>query len=251
MPHDSERRRDRRRGGLGLELESLPREARAAMEALLAGDEVVLRRDGLDVGVLTLRPSVREGVVMSGPHTSSADGEASASFAGDSDRVPTPVPAGVTVVASATQLSDAARRRLSDALGPDYIVLDLLQAPPTADVLLTHPVSPQLLGALRGQFPNARIIVTEIDDPELGVSQPGPVSRLLDAGACAYLPPRPLREVATSVHAYLTGSDAPQLTTGPISSVATVPAAALPAAALPTTALPKADLPSLPPDAAP
>ncbi|HET9634115.1 MAG TPA: hypothetical protein VFP73_17090, partial [Terrabacter sp.] len=99
-------------------------------------------------------------------------------------------------------------------------------APPTADVLLTHPVSPQLLGSLRGMFPDARIIVTEIEDEELGVSQPGPVSRLLDAGACAYLPPRPLREVAASMHAYLTGSGAPQLTAGG----ATDPAGLLPAA---------------------
>jgi DNA-binding NarL/FixJ family response regulator len=131
----------------------------------------------------------------------------------------------VTVVATATKLSDAARRRLSDELGPGYIVLDLLKAPTTADVVLTHPVSPQLLGSLRASFPNARVIVTEIDDEELGVSHPGPVSRLLDAGASAYLPPRPLREVASSIHAYLTGSDAPQLIAA---SPTTAPTAALP-----------------------
>ena len=70
------------------------------------------------------------------------------------------------------------------------------------------------------------MIVTEIDDEELGVSAPGPVSRLLDAGASAYLPPRPLREVAASMHAYLTGSGAPQLTAA---APATAPTAALPA----------------------
>jgi hypothetical protein len=72
-----------------------------------------------------------------------------------------------------------------------------------------HPAE---VGSLRGLFPDARIIVTEIEDEELGVSAPGPVSRLLDAGASAYLPPRPLREVAASVHAYLSGGGAPQLT---------------------------------------
>ncbi len=118
------------------------------------------------------------------------------------------------VVATATKLSKAARQRLSDELGDGYVVLDLLRAPASADVVLTHPVSPQLLGSLRGMFPQARIIVTEIEDDELGVSAPGPVSRLLDAGASAYLPPRPLREVAANVHAYLTGSGAPQLTAG-------------------------------------
>jgi hypothetical protein len=127
---------------------------------------------------------------------------------------PERVPEGVMVVATATKLSKAARQRLSDELGDGYIVLDLLRAPTSADVVLTHPVSPQLLGSLRGMFPEARIIVTEIEDDELGVSAPGPVSRLLDAGASAYLPPRPLREVAANVHAYLTGSGAPQLTAG-------------------------------------
>ena len=173
-----------------------------------------LRHEGRDVGVLAFRKSVLEGTVVSGP---AVRGESAP---------PEAVPDGVTVVATATKLSDAARRRLSDELGSDYIVLDLLKAPPTADVVLTHPVSPQLLGALRAGFPNARVIVTEIDDEELGVSAPGPVSRLLDAGASAYLPPRPLREVAASMHAYLTGSGAPQLTAA---APATAPTAALPA----------------------
>lgn len=184
------------------------------MEAALAGHEVTVRREGRDLGVLAIRPAVLEGAVVSGPKA-----EPAASVP------PEGVPNGVTVVATATKLSDAARRRLSDELGPDYIVLDLLKAPTTADVLLTHPVSPQLLGSLRAGFPNARIIVTEIDDAELGVSQTGPVSRLLDAGASAYLPPRPLREVAANVHAYLTGSGAPQL-------VAADPASYHPAALL-------------------
>lgn len=215
MPHDPVQGRDRRGRPLTLDLETLPREVRSAVEAVVAGAEVTLRLEGRDLGALAFRPSVLEGTVVGGPRTEPEP-------AG-----PGRVPDGVTVVATATKLSDAARRRLSDELGPDYIVLDLLEAPPTADVLLTHPVSPQLLGSLRGMFPDARIIVTEIEDEELGVSQPGPVSRLLDAGACAYLPPRPLREVASSVHAYLTGSGAPQLTAG---DGVTERAGALPAA---------------------
>jgi hypothetical protein len=51
------------------------------------------------------------------------------------------------------------------------------------------------------------------------------VSRLLDAGASAYLPPRPLREVGSSVRAYLTGYGAPQITA---TAPATAPTAALP-----------------------
>lgn len=203
-----------RSGAPTLDLETLPREVRLAVEAMVAGCEVRLRREGRDVGLLVFRPSVLEGTVVPGPHITVGE-----------SAPPEAVTDGVTVVATATELSDAARRRLSDELGPDYIVLDLLKAPPTADVVLTHPVSPQLLGSLRASFPNARVIVTEIDDEEFGVSQLGPVSRLLDAGASTYLPPRPLHEVAASVHAYLTGSGAPQLTAA---APTTAPAAALP-----------------------
>lgn len=65
-------------------------------------------------------------------------------------------------------------------------------------------------GSLRAQFPDARVIITEIDDEELGVSYSGPVSRLLDAGATAYLPPRPVSAIASMVRDVLTGDDAPQ-----------------------------------------
>jgi hypothetical protein len=205
-------RRDRRGAVPSLDLETLPPDVRAAVEAMLAGHDVTLRRDGQDVGVLTLRPSVVEGTIVGGPVPGQSGSDpADGDDLHDGSR---PVPDGVTVVATATKLSNAARRRLSDELGERYIVLDLLKAPTTADVVLTHPVSPQLLGSLRAMFPDARIIVTEIEDAELGVSAPGPVSRLLDAGASAYLPPRPLTEVAANVHAYLTGPGAPQLTGG-------------------------------------
>ncbi len=200
--------RDRRGAVPPLDLETLPREVRAAVMAMVAGHEVTLRRDGREIGVLVHRPSVLVGTVVGGPEPG-RDGRE-----GDDGRGPERVPEGVMVVATATKLSKAARQRLSDELGEGYIVLDLLRAPTSADVVLTHPVSPQLLGSLRGMFPRARIIVTEIEDDEMGVSAPGPVSRLLDAGASAYLPPRPLREVAANVHAYLTGSGAQQLTAG-------------------------------------
>ena len=221
MLQDPVRGRGRRRGAPALDLESLPREVRSAVEAMVAGGEVTLRHEGRDVGVLAFRPSVLEGLVVSGPPGPGSRPEVPEDRQGR-------MPDGVTVVATVTKMSDVARRRLSDELGPDYIVLDLMRAPSTADVVLTHPVSPQALGSLRAEFPNARVIVTEIDDDELGVTQLGPVSRLLDAGASAYLPPRPLSEVASSVHAYLTGSDAPQLTSA---DGASTPVAALPSSA--------------------
>jgi hypothetical protein len=105
----------------------------------------------------------------------------------------------VLVVATAMRLSAAARAALSAELGPDYIVLDLRAAPPTADVVLVPPASPQLISGVRAQFPKARILVTEIDDDELGVSYRGPVGRMLAAGAEAYLPPATVPRLAAQL----------------------------------------------------
>ena len=175
-----------------LDLEELPPAVAAALEAAVAGEEVTLTRSGDPLGILVARPAALEGTVVRG-----------ATRAED----PRPVPDGVTVVATAMELSRGARQQLSDELGEDYIVLDLHEAPSSADVLLVPPISPQLVGALRGQFPAARLLVTEIEDEELGVHYAGPVTRMLDAGATAYLPPRPLPETASAVHSHLTRSD--------------------------------------------
>lgn len=179
-----------------LKLDTLPEDVREVIIAALQGAEITVVEGDRDLGQLSFRPSVLEGVVL------------------PESRAPEPgveTPEGVTVVATAMKLSDAARRRLSDEFGSEYIVLDLNDAPPTADVLLINPVSPQLLNILHGSFPDARLIITEIEDDELDISYPGPVSRLLDAGAAAYLPPRPVAEVASTVHAYLTQEGAPAL----------------------------------------
>ncbi len=47
----------------------------------------------------------------------------------------------MTVVAVAMELTNTARTRLSDELGPGYVVLDLGSAPSTADVVLTPATS--------------------------------------------------------------------------------------------------------------
>lgn len=104
-------------------------------------------------------------------------------------------------------LSDTALGRLSD----EFVLVDLNAAPTSTDVLLTHPISTHLLGTLRERFPRARVIVTEIEDEELDVHYLGPVSRLLDAGAAAHLSPRPIAEVATTVHAHLSQGGQPAL----------------------------------------
>jgi hypothetical protein len=173
-----------------LDLDALPPDVRRAIEAAMTGSTVLVRRRGRELGSLTFRPAVLEGVVVApAPPAPGLD-----------------VPEGVTVVATAMRLSESARRRLADGLGPDYLVIDMHGAPASTDVLLVNAVSPQLLGRLQDRFPSARVIVTEIDDEELGASYSGPVSRLLDAGAAAYLPPRDIGGVAAGVQAYLTGS---------------------------------------------
>jgi len=181
-----------------LDLETLPADVRSVLEAMVLGEEATLVRGHRELGVLSFRSAALEGTLLPGPQISSWRAR--------------PVPEGVTVVATAMRLSPAVRRRLSDDLGTDYLVLDLHEAPDTTDVLLIHPISPQLLGRLRARFPQARVVVTEIDDEELGVSYTGPVSRLLDAGASAYLPPRPVSAIASMVRDVLTGDDVPRLT---------------------------------------
>jgi hypothetical protein len=188
-----------RRTAPQLDVEELPRDVRAAVEDAIAGDSIILTRSGVTIGSLEFGATVLEGTVIERPH----EPVSAAS-----------VPDGITVIATAMKLSDAARRRLSDEFGAAYIVLDIHAAPTSTDVLLTHPVSPQLLGILRQQFPNARVVITEIEDEELGVRYSGPVSRLLDAGASAYLPPRPIAELAANVHAYLTQGEGPMIESG-------------------------------------
>lgn len=192
-----------------LDVERLSPDVSAAVEAAMAGESITLIRSGHPIGSLEFSSNVLEGTVIESPR----------------QHVPTAsAPAGVSVVATAMRLSDAARRRLSDEFGADYIVVDIHEAPASTDVLLTHPVSPQLLGILRQQFPNARVLITEIEDEELGVRYSGPVSRLLDAGASAYLPPRPIAELAANVHAYLTHAGGPVLESGkPASSTLPAP----------------------------
>lgn len=188
-----------RRTAPQLDVEDLPPDVRAAIEGAIAGDGIVLTRSGVTIGSLEFRSNVLQGTVVDCPHDPVS---------------PASVPDGITVIATAMKLSDAARRRLSDEFGADYIVLDMHAAPTSTDVLLTHPVSPQLLEILRHQFPHARVVVTEIEDEELGVHYSGPVSRLLDAGASAYLPPRPIAQLAAHVHAYLMQGERPILESG-------------------------------------
>ncbi|GAA1661563.1 hypothetical protein GCM10009733_069060 [Nonomuraea maheshkhaliensis] len=160
-----------------VEVTRLPEDVVALIDALEPGAEIILTRDGASIATISSTIAVVEGAVVD----RAAQDETGDQAPPDYD--------GVTVVVTAMELSKAARVALSTQLGADYVVLDLHAAPATADVLLVPPGSPQLIAALRASFQRARVVVAEIEDHELGVQYHGPVRRLLDAGADAYLPP--------------------------------------------------------------
>ncbi|MEV0149382.1 MULTISPECIES: hypothetical protein [unclassified Nonomuraea] len=158
----------------------LPEDVVALIDALEPGESLVLTRDGASIATISSTIDVVQGAIVDRDAPDKADKQAPVDHE------------SVTVVATAMELSTAARVALSTQLGADYVVLDMHAAPATTDVLLVPPGSPQLIGGLRSMFPKARVIVTEIEDHELGVQYYGPVRRLLDAGADAYLPPATL-----------------------------------------------------------
>ncbi|MGW5682178.1 hypothetical protein [Nonomuraea sp. NPDC003754] len=162
----------------------LPEDVVALIDALEPGEELVVTRDGASIATISSTIDVVQGAIVDRDAPDEADDQAPIDYD------------GVTVVATAMELSAAARVALSTQLGADYVVLDMHAAPKTTDVLLVPPGSPQLIGALRSMFPEARVIVTEIEDHELGVNYHGPVRRLLNAGADAYLPPASLPRLA-------------------------------------------------------
>ena len=175
-----------------VDLDTLDSGLREWVQGLAASGSVLLRQDGQTIGTLTFSCAVLEGTIIPAPVT-------------DHATKPGDLPEGAKVLATTMRLSSAARDVLRQAFGPDWLVLDFHDAPDTADVVLTSAYSPQLTHRWTLLFPNAQIIVTEIFDPEFGLDIGGPVGRLLDAGAHAYVAPRPLEQVAESVQIYLAG----------------------------------------------
>ncbi|WP_385618767.1 hypothetical protein PXH67_07155 [Streptomyces sp. P8-A8] len=179
----------------GIDAARLPEDVMARIDAIAPGEDLLITRDGEPVARISGVPGADvagtgdAGTVVIGTVIDPVT-------PGAADEEPSATDKGVTVVVTAMKLSDSARTSLSDQLGADYIVLDMHAAPASADVLLVPPVSPQLIGNLRSAFPTARIVVTEIEDDELGVSYQGPVRRLLDAGAEMYLPPATVPQLA-------------------------------------------------------
>ena len=83
-------------------------------------------------------------------------------------------------------LGDDAVAVLADRLGSGFAVRDIRTDGPAADIVLAPPSSPQLIGRLKQRFPEAIVVITELEDLLRGIDLGGPVSRALDAGADAY-----------------------------------------------------------------
>ena len=136
------------RARIRLDLTGLSPQVRALIESIMDTGEVAIVRSGVPVGTLTFQPAVLEGVLLPPAAENSQD--------------QVPEREDVKVVATTMLMSDAARVRLRDAFGPSYLVLDFADAPSTADLVLTHAVSPQLIHRWTVMFPHARILITEI-----------------------------------------------------------------------------------------
>jgi hypothetical protein len=99
------------------------------------------------------------------------------------------------VVVTAFPLKAPGRAKLAERLG-DVEILDIRDAVFGADLVLAPSCSPQCVAALKGAYPTARIVVVELEDWELNVNIPGPVKRILNAGADAYLLADSIEELA-------------------------------------------------------
>ncbi|MEV2271727.1 hypothetical protein [Nonomuraea africana] len=175
-----------------IDVTCLPENVVALIDALEPGENLIVTRDGESIATISSTIDVLQGAIVDRDTPEEANDQPPIDYD------------NVTVVATAMKLSKAARMSLSTQLGADYIVLDMLAAPATADVLLAPPGSPQLIAGLRSMFPKARVIITEIEDHELGVNYQGPVRRLLNAGADAYLPATSIPRLAKQLDYTLT-----------------------------------------------
>ncbi len=109
-------------------------------------------------------------------------------------------------VVSALPLKPAARQRLSQLL--DARVIDVREPCDDPVVVLAPSSSPQLIGALKGRFGAARIVVVELDDADLDIELSGPVRRLLDSGADAYVLADSLEDLARTIRSGRPQTDA-------------------------------------------
>ena len=103
-------------------------------------------------------------------------------------------------IVTALPLKRRARTLLADRLG-DIRVVDISDSVDVADLVLAPSCSPQTIAALKDAYPSARLVVVEIEDWDLDIDLPGPVKRLLAAGADGYLTVDSLDELAVHLGA--------------------------------------------------
>jgi hypothetical protein len=102
------------------------------------------------------------------------------------------------VVVTFTLPADA-RRLLSDVLGAGFDLVDIKVSEGDEDIVLVASSSRQLTGKLRAAFPDAALLVVEVEDVARGVELGGQVLRTLDAGADGYFVARSVDELASIV----------------------------------------------------
>jgi hypothetical protein len=86
--------------------------------------------------------------------------------------------------------------RLVEAVGGSVELVDVRESDGSEDLVVAPSVSRQLIGKLRRAFPQATVVLVELEDGELGVDLGGPVTRALDARADGYLLARSVDELA-------------------------------------------------------
>jgi hypothetical protein len=120
---------------------------------------------------------------------------------GAPDVVGVAVDLAAPTVVIALPLKPEARRKLAALLG-NVNVVDICEREAFSsytnpiDVVTAPVCSPQMIGRLKAMFPEARIIVVELEDWEFGIDAGGPVTRLRNAGADAYLAAGSLQKLA-------------------------------------------------------
>ena len=108
-------------------------------------------------------------------------------------------------------LSGSAAASLERAVGGSIQLVDVREADGSEGLVIVSSASRQLLGKLRDAFPDATMLVVEVEDEVHRVDLAGPVMRVLDAGAHGYLVARSVEELGQAIaQAALVGEPAVQ-----------------------------------------
>ncbi|HET6663760.1 MAG TPA: hypothetical protein VFG94_05865 [Acidimicrobiales bacterium] len=96
-------------------------------------------------------------------------------------------------------LSRSAAESLQRSVGATIELVDIREADGTESLVVVSSVSRDLLGKLRTAFPEATVLVVEVEDATHRLDLGGPVMRALDAGAHGYLVARSVDELGDAI----------------------------------------------------